>query len=258
MIIECLSCHARYMVPIGLFAAGGRKVRCARCKYEWHEKLPTSVDVFVPLPETRQSLFVPSTRPAASFSPVPPPIPENAPVPDKSLFPPIPPFVANLPAVIARQDWKKIALRASIAAATIAALVAWPILARDPIVKAVPALRDTYEALGFSIRHVGQGLVFEHVRSELKYDGGTMRLFVDGDIQNTTEEAQLVPDIKARAIGPDQRIIQSWWVAPPTATVDAGSAVSFHTEVSTPMKYTIENVYLEFYSQEEKGDGTLP
>ena len=50
MILECPSCHARYLVQIGLFAQGGRQVRCARCKHGWHAALPTTIDVFAPLP----------------------------------------------------------------------------------------------------------------------------------------------------------------------------------------------------------------
>jgi hypothetical protein len=230
------------MVPIGLLASGGRKVRCARCKYEWHATLPANVDVFIPLP---------AMPPEKAFSPIPPPIPptsESAPKPGA------PPLIANLPAVINRQNWKRIILQLVAAILLLMAAVAWPILDRGPIVKAIPALRGFYESLGFEFKQTGQGLLFTQVKSELKYDSGTMRLYVDGVIHNDTGETQLVPDIKARAIGPDQRVIQSWWFSAPAATVAAGSDLPFHTEVLAPMKYTIENVSLQFYAEDEKGD----
>lgn len=257
MIIECPSCHARYMVPIGLFASGGRKVRCARCKYEWHEKLPTSVDVFVPLPEVTSPSPLPIAKSAPKTAQASHPSPSSQSTPPLGVEPEQAASAdTNLPAVVSRHDWKKIILRVILGVALAAVMLAWPIMDRDPIVKAFPALRGFYNAVGLHVQHSGRGLVFEHVKSELRYDGGTMRLYVDGVIHNATGETQMVPDIKARAIGPDQRVIQSWWVAAPAATVDAESDLPFHTEVSAPMKRTIDNVYLEFYSPEEKDDAS--
>ena len=125
---------------------------------------------------------------------------------------------------------------------------------RDVIIKAFPGLRDFYEYLGLHVEHSGAGLMFDHVKSELKYDGGTMKLYVEGVVHNTTSETQFIPDIKARALGPDRRIIQSWWVEAPAATVAAGGDVPFHTEIASPMRRTIEDVYLEFYSRDEIGN----
>jgi len=130
----------------------------------------------------------------------------------------------------------------------------WPILDRQPIVKAIPQLRGLYEALDLHIKRTGEGLVFDQVKSELKYDGGTMWLFIDGVIHNATPELQLIPDIKARALGPDRHIIQSWWVEPPAATIAPGGEVPFHTQIAAPMQRTIESVYLEFYARDEKSD----
>jgi len=52
------------MVQIGLFAQGGRRVRCARCKHEWHASLPTNIDVVMPVEDI---VPIPSAlqRPAA-------------------------------------------------------------------------------------------------------------------------------------------------------------------------------------------------
>lgn len=35
MIIACPQCDTRFVVPSSIFENGGRKVRCASCKYEW-------------------------------------------------------------------------------------------------------------------------------------------------------------------------------------------------------------------------------
>jgi predicted Zn finger-like uncharacterized protein len=228
MILECPSCRAKYLVQAAVFAQGGRQVRCARCKHAWHATLPTTVDVFVASEAT----------PEAPLSP-----------PSDSLT-----VSANLPAVIANPLWKKLTLRVVLWTLLAVGAVLWPILDRDPIVKAFPILRGTYETLHLHVKRSGDGLIFDQVKSELRYDGGTMWLFVDGVIVNTTSEVKLLPDIKARAIGPDRHIIQSWWVEAPTATIAPGGEVPFHTQVAASMQRTIESVYLEFYAREEKGD----
>jgi hypothetical protein len=88
----------------------------------------------------------------------------------------------------------------------------------------------------------------------LRYDSGTMRLYVDGAIRNASEEKKIVPDIKAQALGADKSIIQSWLIDAPAATIEPWSMVPFHTDVATPMERTIEDVYLEFTSRKEKGN----
>jgi hypothetical protein len=133
-------------------------------------------------------------------------------------------------------------------------VAAWPVLARQQIAILFPQLRGVYEFLHLHINHSGGGLIFDNVISELKYDSGTMTLNVDGVVHNTTDDMQIIPDIKARALGPDNHIIQSWWIPAPAATVEARSDVPFHSEINVTMNHTIDNVYLEFYSQDEKTD----
>ncbi|MDE2029897.1 MAG: zinc-ribbon domain-containing protein [Alphaproteobacteria bacterium] len=239
MILECPSCHARYLLQIGLFAQGGRQVRCARCKYSWHATLPTNMDVFAaPEPPAQAS------KPVFSSSPASPPLGSAA--PEHS-------FSANLPAVIKKKGWREKGVLALKILAVLVLAVLWPVFAREDIVKTFPSLRGVYEAAGLQVGRAGLGLKFEKVKSELKYDSGTMRLFVTGVVHNTTGETQFVPDIKARALAPDGSIVQSWWVAAPAPTIQGGAGVPFHTAVNAPMNKTIENVFLEFYTQHGNG-----
>ncbi|MDR3424719.1 MAG: zinc-ribbon domain-containing protein [Alphaproteobacteria bacterium] len=245
--MECPSCRTRYLVQIGLFAQGGRQVRCARCKHEWHAALPTNIDVvlpsedFTPIPAALQKgqaapaapFFKPSTRPEAETPQAPPP--------DEP---------AHLPVVIKSRKWGKNLLKIAGWVALAAALLAWPMLDRQPIVKALPALRGFYDSVGLSVPPSWDGLRFDQVKSDLRYDSGTMKLYVDGVIHNTTSEVQLIPDIRAQALGPDQKVIQSWQVDAPAATIAPEGDVPFHTEVATAMEHTIEDVKLEFYARD--------
>ncbi len=44
MILECPNCQTRFMVPDNAIGADGRKVRCAKCKHQWHQ-MPDHDDV---------------------------------------------------------------------------------------------------------------------------------------------------------------------------------------------------------------------
>jgi len=235
MILECPSCRARYLTPPGLFAHGARQVRCARCKHEWHATLPTTIDVFVAPPAVEAEVTPPSPLSTS---------PQN----------PMARVIPNLPAVIRNSQIKKYLLRAAGIFCAAVVLLAWPILDRQPIIKAFPSLRLFYSGLGLHVPHSGEGLIFDQVKSEIRYDSGTMKLYIDGVVHNTTPDTQLIPDIRARALGPDRHIIQSWWVEAPAATVSAGGDVPFHTEIVSTMQQTTEDVYLEFYSRDEQSD----
>ncbi len=241
MILECPSCRTRYLVHISLFAQGGRRVRCANCKNEWQVKLPATVDVILSAPVPAPPTQGPSSSPLSSR---PPPLGG----PDAAANKPTP----NLPAVIKKKLPQKVvwALYALVALAAI--FVLGSVLARHSIVKAVPALRGSYNAVGLAVVPEWDGLIFDEVKSELKYDSGTMKLYVDGSVRNATEEAKKLPDIKAQALGADKKVIQSWWVDAPAATIEPWGKVGFHTEVATPMEKTIEDVYLEFVSRKDK------
>jgi hypothetical protein len=221
------------MVPAEAFASGGRQVRCARCRHEWYAKLPSHIDVFVaPAPvEPKKLSSSPASLGALQTEAMPTP---------------------NLPAIIKKYVWMPYVKRALLGIALIGGVVIWPLIYREPIVKAIPSLRGFYETFGLYIAHSGKGLIFDQVKSELRYDGGTMKLFVDGVVHNTTTDTQFIPDIRARALAPDKSIIQSWWVPAPAVTVGGGEDIPFHTEIVSPMQHTIEDVYLEFYAEDEK------
>jgi predicted Zn finger-like uncharacterized protein len=243
MIIECPSCSTRYLVQIGLFAEGGRQVRCALCKHEWHVKLPTAVDVVAPPPG-----FAPIPEPSPPSSP----LSSRPPAPNKPETPAKP--TANLPAVIEKSFFPNNLLFFLVATVLFAILASVLIVERYSVAKAFPELTGFYHVLGLNVSPGWEGLVFEGVKSELRYDGGTMKLFVDGTICNTTIEAKAIPDIDARALGPDKSAILSWRVDAPVPSIEPGGKIPFHTEIATPMERTIEDVYLEFISRKEEGN----
>jgi hypothetical protein len=191
--------------------------------------------------------FPKSTTPSYSSSP-------QSPLANPGFIPPpVEGPTANLPAIIEKSNGRHRKLFQIFGwLVLVVAALAWPIFDRNPIVKVLPGLRVVYEELGLKLSNSWDGLIFDQVKSELRYDSGTMKLYVDGVIHNTTTEVQFIPAIRARALGPDRRIVQSWSIDPPQETIPAGADVPFHTEIAAPMEHTIENVYLEFYAREVK------
>jgi hypothetical protein len=193
-------------------------------------KLPSSIDVVA----TPSGISLPSGSPLPLSS-----RPSN--VPDSLRKP-----VANLPTVIKKNlSPKRIAIFLG-GVFVVGLLASGFVLERQPIAKALPGLKGVYKAMGLSLPVDWEGLIFEEVKSELKYDSGTMRLYVDGTIHNTTPDIKIIPDIRARALGADKSVIQSWWVDAPAPTLDPDGRISFHTEVASPMERTIEDVSLDF------------
>ena len=219
MILVCPLCQTRYLVQANLFAHGPRAVRCVRCRHNWKAELAKEIDVVAPpAPET--------VPPPASLDPIP--------------------AGSNLP-VIRRHKLSPI-LQYSMeitAGALLAFFLMWFIFNRQHIVHQWAFLEPVYNAVGLYIYYPGDGLEFDQVRSELKYDGGITRLFLDGKIKNKTKKNQKVPDIVAQALGPDGLPIQSWQIDAPTATLAPGAETAFSSSINAP-KGTVVNVNLNF------------
>jgi len=127
------------------------------------------------------------------------------------------------------------------------------VLGRVSIVKAVPALRGAYEAVGLKVPPAWDGLHITNIKSELRYDSGTMKLYVDALIHNSTDEVQFVPEIKASAMGVDGRSIQSWVIDPPAVTLISGGDLAVHSETMYAMERTVDSVRLEFVAPRNGG-----
>lgn len=219
MILVCPLCQTRYLVQAHLFTAGPRQVHCARCNHGWKAEPPREIDVVgVPPPE-------------------PAPIPEHvAPIPRGS----------NLP-VLAQKSMSPI-LHHSLwiaTAALLAAVLIWLILDRQNIAHRWTFMEPLYNAVDLYIYYPGDGLEFDQVRSELKFDSGITKLVLEGKIKNRTKKNQKVPNIIASALGPDGRIIQSWQIDAPKATLVPEEGASFASSINAP-KGTVVNVTLNF------------
>ena len=104
---------------------------------------------------------------------------------------------------------------------------------RREIVRRWPKADKFYDAVGLHIYHIGEGLSLRQVRSEMRFEGET-QLAVEGQIHNDTDKPQTIPPILAAAIGPDGKIMQSWQIDPPAATLAPSESVPFTSAIHAP------------------------
>jgi predicted Zn finger-like uncharacterized protein len=217
MILVCPLCNTRYLIPASAFAGGARQVRCAKCSHSWQAEPPKELDL------VQTHTLEPVTI-------------ERRPIPQGS----------NLPAVIKEPmpKWLSFAI-ISASFFAILALLGWLILVRGSIVKIWPAMETVYDHVGLHVFYVGEGLNLTNVRSELRYEDGIMKLYVEGNIVNTTEKIQKIPNLNASAIGSDGENMQSWQIDAPAATLEPKGTLPFTSSINGP-KGTVVNVNLNF------------
>ncbi|WP_084112617.1 zinc-ribbon domain-containing protein [Belnapia moabensis] len=129
MRIHCPQCQAAYDVPERLIA-GGRMLRCVKCRHEWAEAAP-------PPPAAPPEAPSPKPPPPEPDRPLPPPIPTQNRL-HQPIDPPKPPRRARLALAAA---WAASAL---VLIGFVIALLAW----QAPITAAWPPAARLYVLLG--------------------------------------------------------------------------------------------------------------
>lgn len=155
-------------------------------------------------------------------------------------------------AVTTSRPWSKYAAIAAVALLAFAAAL-WGVADRRNIALRWPAMTRIYDRLGLDSHQPGDGIDFRDVKSELVYDGGILRLTVEGVLVNTTGKEQKLPHILAAAIGPDGSAIQSWRIDAPAATLAPLATVTFRSAINAPRDGVV-NVNLNFVGRKNAAD----
>jgi predicted Zn finger-like uncharacterized protein len=250
MILSCPSCRARYVVPDHAIGIGGRKVRCAQCRFSWFQEGPDELpqapprarEPSPPAPQRQQPQRAerPPPRPAPE---VPPPRSEPAPEPvqDYQGEPEPIDWAPSEPEEEPRRRHRRNPARMWTILAVLAALLMVGALAAlyfvgpQQISAWMGAEAETGERLRFTRREVS--------REPLPTDKEL--LTVTGEITNVSNQPQRVPQIRADVTDAEQRVIYSWTIAAPVRELQPGQTASF-SSASTDVPKGGRNLNLSF------------
>lgn len=222
---------ASFLVPTTSFPSEGRTVKCAKCGHIWKE-----------IPVSKPHKEDPAARPA----PQPLPLPEKL-IKKESAKPsvtPAPPESAPAKMTIGRLN-KLILIATAIMALFIALFCTAFVAGHGYIIKQWPELQQLYVVLGMAENPLKDNILLENITSERRYMDGAMHLHVQGFVTSLAEKRQVIPPIAVEALGPDGRVIESWRIEPPKATIDPGTSISFSSSVLSP-EGTVTEVNLSF------------
>ncbi len=230
MILACLNCSARFLVPEGAIGARGRMVRCGRCDHVWFAAPP---------PE-----LVRSAADTAGRRPLPSPGPP-APVEEKLSAPPLrdpdelridrPPARAQLPVLREeRRRWPSRLAWAAVAVIAVALVAAGAWRYRAEIAESWPFAETVYASIGLDPLPRGFGLDLTIESSENAIREGARVLSITARIENTTSRSRSVPDIRGALFDENQRELRHWTIAAPVTNLAPDREVEFDTEVIDP------------------------
>lgn len=226
MILTCPECKTRYNIGTAKLGPSGRKVRCKKCSHVWVEK-PTlqPVDPPSPTPEPAQDPLVSA---AASTATPPKADPIRA---TKR-----PTVKRNLPAVTDQTVAGSTLKAWAMFFAGFVALLAILIIARGAIISLWEPAKHVYALVGMSSEPPQPELTLDEYNKLLNIKdlkpsviGQNEGLKIEGTIYNLSEQAMVIPTLRASAIDKQGRELSSWYFEVPNKALLPGEHQAFST-----------------------------
>lgn len=259
MIIKCTDCSTRYVVDPAVLGPTGRRVRCAKCGYTWHES---------PLEQSTPAAPTEPTAPAGPAEPAAPEAPAaeaEAPTPAAVEEPASPevdmpdlaaarrrrrrrnmPKGTNLPAVSSRKSRANL-MGWMILISVVALISVGTVSFRDSIVEAWPPSKKLYDTLGLEIGQPSEQdveieqpvndisqLSFQNINLNKDTDQVSTFIMVRGEIVNGGGQRISVPQIRGTGLDQQQQLVHEWFFDPPRPDIGPGQIMTFESRVDNP------------------------
>lgn len=229
MILACLNCSARFLVPDSAVGARGRTVRCGRCSHVWYVSPP---------PETvspaAESVDIASPPPAEPMGEADEEGPAPAPGGPGEVPRDEPGKPAQLP-VLRRERSRWPARLAWISAAAIAiVLVAAAWQYRVGIATYWPDVEPLYEAFDANPMPLGFGLRLTIEETVNTVRDGNRVLSITGRIENVTARGRKVPALRGILFDETRRVLRHWTIPAPAADLAPHRKAEFKTDLMNP------------------------
>ena len=239
--ITCPECQSEFDVPFALIGPGGRTVRCAQCRHEWHQDGPGGG-----APQPVENPYAPPKDPISNtgfeidfdFGKRPPTeeqvksfqemMSDKKPAKPKKVRPPL-------------SSAQRVALIAFGVAGLLSVLL---FTVRQPLADMAPPMRRAYLGLGMGVHVPGEGVGIDRLVVQPSWNEKGMSAQVSTRLLNLTDREVTLAPIRIEIVDEKGNAGKGWTFPAPAAKLAAEETVPFTATLNDMPKTKEETLIL--------------